>query len=193
MTDNWPEVAIIILNWNHYEDTIECLKSLQQLIYSDYQIILVDNGSNDDSVSRIKEWASEHISRRAISVDFGKEEQVIQSLVIDRKAGEAQEDTELAFHSFPSSPNLISNRKLILIEARENLGFAAGCNVGIRLAISLNYKYVLLLNNDTVVNPDFLSVMVELPPKNWTGGEGALMPTLMAKEVWYNARHETSA
>jgi len=33
----------------------------------------------------------------------------------------------------------------------------------------------------------------ELPPKNWTGGEGALMPTLMAKEVWYNARHETSA
>jgi len=44
-------------------------------------------------------------------------------------------------------------------------------------------------------DPDGLWIhrSVELPPKNWTGGEGALMPTLMAKEVWYNARHETSA
>jgi hypothetical protein len=34
---------------------------------------------------------------------------------------------------------------------------------------------------------------IELPPKNWTGGEGALRPTFLSEEVWYNARHETSA
>ena len=35
--------------------------------------------------------------------------------------------------------------------------------------------------------------LTELPPKNWTGGEGALRPTFLSEEVWYNARHETSA
>ena len=35
--------------------------------------------------------------------------------------------------------------------------------------------------------------LVELPPKKWTGGEGALRPTFFSEEVWYNARHETSA
>jgi putative transposase len=34
---------------------------------------------------------------------------------------------------------------------------------------------------------------LELPPKNWTGGEGALKPTFLKKEAWYNARHETSS
>jgi putative transposase len=33
----------------------------------------------------------------------------------------------------------------------------------------------------------------EVPPKNWTGVEGAFMPTFLKKEVWYNARYETSA
>jgi len=33
----------------------------------------------------------------------------------------------------------------------------------------------------------------ELPPENWTGLEGALKPTFLSEEVWYNARHETSA
>lgn len=38
-----------------------------------------------------------------------------------------------------------------------------------------------------------VALLTELPPKNWTGGEGALRPTFLSKEVWYNARHETSA
>jgi len=40
------EVNIIILNWNGYEDSKECIKSLQQVTYKNYQIVLVDNGSD---------------------------------------------------------------------------------------------------------------------------------------------------
>jgi len=43
----WPHVAIIVLNWNRCEDTLECLGSLQRLQYPSYQIIVVDNGSTD--------------------------------------------------------------------------------------------------------------------------------------------------
>lgn len=45
-----PEVAIIVLNWNNAPDTIRCLRSLKQLTYERYQIIIVDNGSTDDSI-----------------------------------------------------------------------------------------------------------------------------------------------
>jgi GT2 family glycosyltransferase len=47
-----------------------------------------------------------------------------------------------------------------LIENKENLGFAGGNNTGIRLALERGYSHVLLLNNDTEVEPDFLAEMM---------------------------------
>ncbi|MGH2541898.1 MAG: glycosyltransferase family 2 protein [Ardenticatenaceae bacterium] len=47
-----------------------------------------------------------------------------------------------------------------VIENDRNLGFAAGCNVGIRHALAAGAAYVFLLNNDTIVPPDLLDVMV---------------------------------
>jgi GT2 family glycosyltransferase len=49
----FPKVSVIILNWNGKEDTLECLLSTKQLDYSNYEIILVDNGSTDGSVDAI--------------------------------------------------------------------------------------------------------------------------------------------
>jgi len=46
------KVSIIILNWNGWKDTIECLESLYQITYPNYDAIVVDNGSADDSVKR---------------------------------------------------------------------------------------------------------------------------------------------
>ena len=49
-----PTVAIIILNWNGYEDTKICLQHLKQLDYPNYEVILVDNGSTDGSKKRLE-------------------------------------------------------------------------------------------------------------------------------------------
>ena len=48
-----PSVAIIVLNWNSYADTFECLRSLGELNYPDFKVFLVDNDSKDDSYSRL--------------------------------------------------------------------------------------------------------------------------------------------
>jgi GT2 family glycosyltransferase len=48
-----PKVAIIILNWNNPDDTLACLRTVNALDYSAVSIIVVDNGSTDNSVSRI--------------------------------------------------------------------------------------------------------------------------------------------
>ncbi len=50
-----PKVSIVVLNWNGWSDTLECLASLEHLDYSDYQVIVVDNGSTDDSVLHIRQ------------------------------------------------------------------------------------------------------------------------------------------
>lgn len=49
-------VAVIIVVWNNYPDTRECLLSLAKVNYHNYEIIVVDNGSTDDSGVRIKEY-----------------------------------------------------------------------------------------------------------------------------------------
>ncbi len=53
----------------------------------------------------------------------------------------------------------LKSGKVILIENNTNLGFAGGNNVGIRYAMSKSAEYILLLNNDTVVSPDLISVL----------------------------------
>ncbi len=104
-----PSVAILIVNWNGREDTLECLRSLANLTYSNYRIILVDNGSTDRSV-------------------------------VDVKA------------EFPN---------VKVIRSERNLRFAGGNNLGLRDVLDKKDDFCLLLNNDTLVEADFLKHMVK--------------------------------
>jgi len=47
-----------------------------------------------------------------------------------------------------------------VLEAGRNLGFTGGNNIGLRFALERGADYVLLLNNDTVVDPRFLREML---------------------------------
>jgi GT2 family glycosyltransferase len=49
-----PYVTCILLNWNGWRDTVECLKALKECRYRNLTIVVVDNGSNNDSVARIR-------------------------------------------------------------------------------------------------------------------------------------------
>ena len=53
MDFNLPLVHIIILNWNGLKDTIECLESVYKLDYSNFKVVVVDNGSSDNSADVI--------------------------------------------------------------------------------------------------------------------------------------------
>jgi GT2 family glycosyltransferase len=47
-------VGCIVLNWNGWGDTIECLNALKRCTYQNLNTVVVDNGSTDDSVARIR-------------------------------------------------------------------------------------------------------------------------------------------
>lgn len=155
----WPKVAIIVLNWNGWRDTIECLESLQRITYPNYQIIVVDNGSTDDSMDKIKAWARGKIWVDSKFFKYDAHTKPVHYLEYDSQIiAEFSGDPErkAKFESIPY------NRKLIFVQTRENLGYAGGNNVGIMYALYNGVDYVLPLNNDTIVNVDFLEAMVTL-------------------------------
>jgi GT2 family glycosyltransferase len=55
-----PSIVVVILNWNGAADTIACLDSISRQTSRDVQVLVVDNGSEDDSTDRIKGWATDH-------------------------------------------------------------------------------------------------------------------------------------
>ena len=112
------KVIILLLNFNGYPDTLECLKSLEKVTYLNFQTIVIDNGSNNDSVSKIRE-------------------------------------------KYPDIP---------ILETGKNHGFAGGNNFGIEWALSHKADWVLLLNNDTIVSPNFLDAFMDAAKEQPSAG-----------------------
>ncbi len=51
---SFPRIGIILVNRNTYEDTSVCLRSLAKITYPNAEVIVVDNGSKDDSLARLR-------------------------------------------------------------------------------------------------------------------------------------------
>jgi GT2 family glycosyltransferase len=101
-----PHISIIIVNWNGEKWLKKCLDSLLAQTYKNFEIIFVDNASEDGSVKLVKT-------------------------------------------NYPD---------VIVVESDENLGFAGGNNLGFMHAKG---EYILLLNNDTWAEEDYLEKFIE--------------------------------
>ena len=55
MNADCKKVSAVVLNWNGWKDTIDCVSSLLQSDYANLEVVVVDNGSDDDSCDRIRE------------------------------------------------------------------------------------------------------------------------------------------
>ena len=119
------KVFAVILNWNRLGDTLECLESVRSLNTDgiDLNILVVDNGSTDDSTEKLK-----------------------------------------------------SIKDIKLISNKCNLGYAAGNNVGIRYALESGADYVIVLNNDTILEKNCFSGLVKTAEDNQS--LGALSPKI---------------
>ena len=51
-----PSVAVVILNWNAWAETLECLESVFRMDYPLAKVILCDNASSDGSEERFRQW-----------------------------------------------------------------------------------------------------------------------------------------
>lgn len=130
-------VAIILLNWNNSNYTVECIKSLSNITYLNKKIIVVDNASTDKSLDKLKEYLPQ----------------------ID------------------------------LITNETNLGFTGGNNVGIKMALNKKFDFIMLLNNDTIVDKAFLEPLVN----SFEFDTGAVQPLILnyqnKETIWNYGGH----
>ena len=160
-----PKVYIIILNYRTWEDTIECLESLLKLDYKNFQIVVVDNASKNNSLSFLKGWARGNFCLHLPN------------------------DNTLKKYSFPLSHKPLSYKhyfagkvvenksedgscRIIFLESPINEGYSAGNNLGIEYALSCkDANYFWILNNDTVVSPDSLTHLVKATERKKKSGK----------------------
>ena len=105
MNSTMPLVSIIIVNYNGLNLLKKCLSSLSEIDFLSYEIILVDNNSNDGTIQYVTK-------------------------------------------NYP---------KIIIIKLEKNKGFAEPNNIANKIAKG---KYLLFLNNDTIVTKFFLTELV---------------------------------
>lgn len=109
-------VAIVILNWNGTQETLDCLKSLREFKVTDcdLQTVVVDNGSTEEFK--------------------------------------------------------IASQNLKLIRNKTNLGFSGGNNVGMKDALENGADYVLVLNNDTIVDKNLVVQLIKAAEEHKDAG-----------------------
>jgi len=144
-------VSIIVLNWNGWKDTIECLESIYQIDYPNFNVIVVDNNSNNDSINQIKKYCKGMVK---VESKYFKYQSANKPIKIE-------EYSEESLNKIDTINENLSSKNLFLIKNNKNYGFAKGNNIGIHFALNyLNPDYILLLNNDTVVDKLFLNELV---------------------------------
>lgn len=144
-----PRVVIVILNWNGWRDTIECLESIFQIDYPNYSVVLVDNVSSDDSIKNIIEFAEGNLKFKSEFFEYSSENKPLDFTIL-------KEDEII--HQLYKHKDV----PLTIIKNETNEGFAEGNNIGIKYGLNnLNPDYFLLLNNDTIVDKNFLNFLVD--------------------------------
>lgn len=105
-----PVVALIILNFNGLQETLDCLDSVHRITTAGFLLkkIVVDNASTDGS---------------------------------------------------PEA--LCKLQDIELIRSQVNKGFSGGMNLGINYALKNMADYVVVLNNDTIVDPGFITNLLK--------------------------------
>ncbi len=150
--------GVIVLNWNNAQDTMRCVEALDSANPPPDHVVVVDNGSEDDSVERLEAWADEHWIWRMSGGQRG----------------------EAAVQEKPPW--------LVIARAGANRGFAGGNNVGIRyLQQRTTVSHFLLLNNDATVAPDFFAEILRAVDRHPTAGllTGTIFEDPARDRVWY--------
>jgi len=162
------------LNWNGWQDTLQCLQSVRRLDYPNYLTVVVDNGSWNESVERIRAWAHESLAGQAVFAEYSRREALA--------GGDPNLESLL---DGAGSPN-----RLVLIRNQENVGFTGGNNVSIHYALHRPRPadYTFLLNNDASVHPKCLGSLVAVARKTGAGVTGAVMFDESGQHPIFNGR-----
>ena len=128
------KISVVILNWNGSDDTIDCVRSWQtQNMPEGLHLVVIDNASPDESAERVLEWAQASGMPTEVLVHQAADDSLVPT----------------------GKPVQTGKQKLTLVRSDSNNGFCVGNNLGARIGFDAGADFTLVLNNDTIVGPDF--------------------------------------
>ncbi len=145
------KVCIVVVNYFGHEDTIECLESILKSSYSDFQIVIVDNSVNPDSLNFIRAWATGE-NTQPIPTRFPEIVFPLSAKPISHRFFSEKEFSVL---------DTVAEERILLVQSEKNSGFAGGNNIGIDYFFKGSFDFVWLLNNDTVIRNNTLQNFVK--------------------------------
>jgi len=140
---NKNKIAVIVLTWNDWKNTIQALDSILINKNNNFDIILVDNNSNFLHINKIIEWIKNKIKNKysGFEIKFIKK-------------------------NFVKKNNI--NKTIYIIRNKKNLGLTAGLNIGYNFAINNLYTYISRIDCDVVVEKKFFSKLLNTVKKDNT-------------------------
>jgi GT2 family glycosyltransferase len=136
---NKPEFIIILINFNNFNDTIECLESIFKS-KEDFKVVVIDNSTTQDPINQLELWANGEI----IEIETKYPDLVYP---LEKKPIEYIKHNEDDFYKKPIE------KKLTLVKANKNKGFAAANNIALKNINAYNSSETIIwiLNNDTLI------------------------------------------
>jgi len=168
-------IYIVLLNYKNWQDTIASAESILKSDYRNFRLIIVDNASPNDSMSSLKKWAAGTINswtppdHPLRSLSYPPVPKPLDAAIVEE-------------NEIENTPHLPKNR-VVLIQARQNLGYSAGNNIAIAFAKRCgDFDAIWILNNDTLITPQTLKKLISC--SNTTQHEKVLLGTTL---LFYDA------
>ena len=135
-------ILITVLTWNDWENTVVCLESIFQNDYQNFDVLLINNGSEKYHIQKIKDWAKNKILIDDEEIEFNKNKQIqIINTTNNQKI------------------NVKGSKNIYLIDLEKNIGLAPAVNLGFKFSIQNQYDLTARIDCDFIVTKEYLKNM----------------------------------
>tara|TARA_B100000767_G_scaffold274427_1_gene307377 strand:- start:50 stop:1054 length:1005 start_codon:yes stop_codon:yes gene_type:complete len=163
-------IAITVLTWNDWKNTIVCLESIFQNTYKNFDIILINNGSEKYHIEKIKDWALNKIEVDDDEIQFNKNKEIkIINILENYKVLEK------------------GKRNIYLINLNHNIGLAPAVNLGFKFSIENDYDLTARIDCDVITTKQYLEDMslLFLNDKNIVAASPKIKHAYLRNTIWW--------
>ena len=149
-------LAIIVLTWNDFDNTKNCIKSIYPQLNKNIKLILVDNNSDEDIYKKTNVWIKKNYQKNFIKKNSN------------------------------SKIKLNDQKKIILIRNKKNYGCGLGHNYGYKFALKNNFEFIARIDNDMVVEKNFFkNLLIHFQNVKIHGVSPKIMYKFSPKKIWW--------
>ena len=149
-------LAIIVLTWNDFNNTKNCIRSIYPQLNKNIKLILVDNNSDENIYKKTNNWIKKNYQKNFLKKNSN------------------------------SKIKLNYQKKIILIRNKKNYGCGLGHNYGYKFALKNNFEFIARIDNDMVVKKNFFkNLLIHFQNTKVHGVSPKIMYKFSPNKIWW--------